>query len=79
MFANVQRLYRAVDGENNHIQALRLFEYSRPQVRQTGFRLTEEERRHLWSCEVCAQIVAVFARQWNEKKSSDGEKPESAA
>ena len=53
---------------DEHLEPLRLFDIAR----HSGTQLTEDEKRHLHTCEECRRIVEIFARQFpNTAKPED--------
>ena len=53
-----------------HIKTIRLVDLGR----DSGFKLTREEKKHLRDCEECRAVVEVFARQFSRQKLQDKEK-----
>ena len=53
---------------NEHIQPLRLFNFSQAQETASGFQLSEDEKKHLHECEECQHVLEVFARQFSKKR-----------
>ena len=51
------------DGRSNeqqHIKTIRLFDLARETA---GFKLAEEELKHLFECDECKDVVLVFAAE----------------